>query len=99
MSIVPLDAVLCREMRRCLGTSLLSFGLDIGCSNHFGPLLRFFSDQLSEVAGRAVQWHSTKIGESRAELGIGKARIDLLVELLDDVGGGALGRACTIPGT
>jgi hypothetical protein len=44
-------ALLRREMRNWLGTSLLSFGLNIGCSNHFGPLLGFFDYDPSKSAG------------------------------------------------
>src|SRR5262249_39931713 len=87
---------LARAMRRA---QLALLRLEVGRPNHLGPLLRFLSDQLSKVGGRALQRDPAKISKPRAQLGIGKARIDLLVELLDDVSGSALWRADAIPGT
>ena len=37
--------------------------------------------------------HSAQVGKPRLHLGIGETGIDLLVELVDDLGGRVLGRA------
>src|SRR5262245_58638766 len=94
---------ICWKSRACTqGVFLAQWALlrlDVGCSNHPGPLLRFLSNQLSVIGGRALYRDSTKVGKPRTQLGIGKTCIDLLVELLDDVGRSALRRADAIPGT
>src|SRR5262249_59758946 len=58
-----------------------------------GRLRGFFGHELAEVGGRTGKHCSTKVGKPRLQLGIGKARVDLLVELVDDLGGRFLGRA------
>src|SRR5262245_41466797 len=60
------------------------FRLDVDRPDHLVPLLRFLSYQPAEVSGRARKYSAAQIGKARLELGIGEARIDLLVELLDD---------------
>ena len=73
--------------------AVASVCLDVGRPDHLAPLLGFVGDELSEVGGRARKHRAAQIGEPRLHLGIGEAGIDLLVELLDDLGGRVLGRA------
>src|SRR5215467_8123059 len=61
--------------------------------DHLGPLLGFGGNELGEVGGRTGKHCSTKVGKPRLQLGIDKARVDLPVELIDDLGGRFLGRA------
>ena len=65
--------------------------------DHPGPLLRFVGDEPSEVGGRTRKRCAAQISEPRLDLGIGEARIDLFVELANDVGGRVLGNADAIP--
>ena len=64
-----------------------SVRLDVGRPDHLGPLLGFVDDELAEVGGRAREHRTTRVGKPRLHLGIGEAGIDLLVELVDDLGG------------
>jgi hypothetical protein len=68
-------------------------------SNHLSPFLGFLSEVFSEIRRRTGKYHGTKLREPRLELSIGEARIDLGVELIDDLGGRALGGADAIPRT
>src|ERR1035438_8936790 len=70
-----------------------SIRLSTGELYHLGPLLGFVGDQLSKVGGRARKCRAAQVGKPRFHLGIGEARIDLLVELFNDLGGCVLGRA------
>src|SRR5262249_17281048 len=51
-----------------------------------GPLLGFPGDEAAKVGGRARNPSTAQIGEPCLKLGIGEARVDLLVELVDDLG-------------
>ena len=53
--------------------------LEVGCANHLAPLLGFFGDELSERGGRAAKRRDAQVGKAGLHLGIGKARIDLLL--------------------
>src|SRR5262249_26799204 len=66
--------------------------------HHHGPLLRFIADEGAEVGGLSGQHHAPKLGYPRLPPGIGRAGIDLLVELVDGFGWGVLRRADAIPG-
>ena len=70
-----------------------SLGFDVRCSDHLGPLLGLLGDELAEVAGRSWKHCAAQVGKSRLYLGIGEARIDFLVELVDDFRRRVLGRA------
>ena len=48
---------------------------------------------LAKVGGREREHVATQVGKPRLDLGIGKARVDLLVELVDDLGERLLRRA------
>ena len=70
-----------------------SFRLDIEGPDDVAPLLRFVGDELAEVGGRTDERCATQIGEPRLHLGIGESGVDLVVELLDDLGRRGLRRA------
>src|SRR5215831_4914450 len=63
-----------------------SLRLDAGELDHLGPLLGFFDDELPKFSGRADNRCASQVGQPRLDFGIGEARVDLLVELLDDLG-------------
>src|SRR5262249_36204680 len=70
-----------------------SVRLDAHELHHLAPFLGLFSNELAEVGGRTAERNSTQIAQSRFDLGIGKRRIDLFVELLDHIDNRILGRA------
>src|SRR5262245_42424820 len=61
-----------------------SFRLDVGRPDHFAPLLGFLGDQLAEVSGRTRKHRAAEVSEPRFHVGIGKGRVDLRVELVDN---------------
>src|SRR5215471_10290400 len=63
-----------------------SLRLDVECPDDVAPFLRFVGDELAKVGGRQRECVAAQVGKPRLELGIGKASVDLLVELLDDLG-------------
>src|SRR6516225_9846121 len=63
-----------------------SVRLDAGELDHLGPLLGLVDNQLAEVGGRTDERCATQIGEPRLDLMIGETGVDLLVDLLDDLG-------------
>src|SRR6516165_2866735 len=63
-----------------------SVGPDFGRPDDLAPLLGFLGDQLAEVGGRARKHRAAEIGKPRLHLGIGEGRIDLFVELVDNLG-------------
>jgi hypothetical protein len=81
-----------------IGTAA-SVCLDIGRPNHLAPLLDFVGDELAKVRGRARKRCAPQIGHPRLQLGIGEARIDLIVQLVDDPGRRSLWRAEAEPAT
>src|SRR2546425_7460609 len=62
----------------------VSVRLGAGKLDHLGPLLGFLGDEPAEVGGRAGKHDAARVGETRLHLGIGKGRVVLLVERLDD---------------
>src|SRR5262245_33765518 len=80
--------------RRSLSASLR---LDVRGPDHLAPLLDLFGDELGEVGGRARKHSATKIGKPRLHFGVGEGRIDLLIELLDDLSRRILGRTKARP--
>src|SRR6516164_9294112 len=52
--------------------------------HHLAPLFGLFGDELAEVGGRARKCGGAPLGKPRLHLGIGKGRVDLRVELIDD---------------
>src|SRR5262249_24183913 len=74
-----------------------SLRLDAREFHHLGPLLGFLGDELAEVGRRTDKRCASETGESRLDIGIGKSRVDFLVELVDDVSRRVLGRAEAVP--
>src|SRR5262249_53001921 len=74
-----------------------SICLDACELHHLAPLLGFLGDQLAEVCGRDDKRRASKVGKPRLDLGIGEARVDLLVELVDDLHWRVFGYADAIP--
>src|SRR6516165_3863091 len=70
-----------------VGPVAVSLRLDAGELDHLAPLFGLFGDELAEVGRRAWKWGGAPLGKPRLHLGIGKGRVDLRVELLDDVSG------------
>jgi hypothetical protein len=54
--------------------------------NHLGPFFGFVGDQLAELSRRSRERHAAEVSETGVHLGVGKSRVDLLVELVDDLG-------------
>src|SRR5262249_962011 len=74
-----------------------SLRLDVRRTDHLGPLLGFLCDQPSKVGGREREHVATHVGKPRLEPGIGKASVDLPVELVDDFDRRGLRCADAIP--
>src|SRR5207248_4093714 len=72
-------------MEYWMGTAA-SVRLDVGRPDHLAPFFSFVSDELTEVGGRTGEHGATQF-EQRLDLGVGEARIGLLVELVDNLGG------------
>ena len=66
--------------------------LDIGAPDYFAPLVGVIDNELPKVGAGHRLWNASYIGQSRHELGIGKASINFAVELVDDLGRRVLGR-------
>src|SRR5262249_20051587 len=52
--------------------------------DEFAPLLGFVGDELAKVSGRADKRRASEVSQPRLDFGICEARVDLLVEFLDD---------------
>src|SRR5215475_15037565 len=65
--------------------------------DHLAPLLCLFGDKLPKIGGRAGKERPTQIGKLSPQLGIDEARIDLLVELVDNFDGRIIGRTNAVP--
>src|SRR5262249_32257464 len=75
-----------QKARRCaVGFVPRSLRFDAGGLDHLGPLLGIFGDDRAEVGGRAGTHGPTKVGKPCLDFGIGEARVDLFVELVDDL--------------
>src|SRR5947208_16989471 len=75
------------------GSGSTSFRFDVEGPNDVQPLLGAIGNELAKVGGREREHVATQVGKPRLDLGIGKARVDLLVELVDDLGERLLRRA------
>src|SRR5262249_48790153 len=67
-------------------------GLCAGELDYFAPLLGIVSDDLAEIRDRAGKYHAPKVGKPRLQLGISEPRIDLAIELINDLGRRVFGR-------
>src|SRR5438132_1452826 len=75
-----------------------SFRLDVCRPDHLAPLLGFVSDKAAKVGRRHRHWRASQVSEPRLDLMIGESGVDLLVELLDDLGRRGLWCADAGPG-
>src|SRR6516164_9772905 len=75
-----------------------SLRLDAGEFDHLGPLFGFVGDQLSELSRRSWQRHAAEVSETGLHLRVVESRVDLLVELVDDLGRRDLRRADAVKG-
>src|SRR5262249_58832808 len=62
-----------------------SLWLDAGEPDHLAPFFGFVGDQLTERGRRTRQRYVAEVGETGLQLGIGKPRVDRLVENLDNL--------------
>src|SRR5262249_53490295 len=68
-------------------TGLASIRLRARELHHLGPLLGFLGNQLSKVDGRTPNYYAAQIGNACSKLGISEARIDLCLQVIDDLPG------------
>ena len=54
------------------------------------PFFTFLDNEFAEIGRRTDESHGAQFSESRPQLGIGEAGIDLVVKPVDDLGGGVL---------
>src|SRR5580700_12320761 len=73
------------------------FRLEAGGPHHLAPLLGFRRDEAAERGGRTRERLAADVGEARFHLGVGKRRVDLLVEPVDDLGRRIARRGQAIP--
>src|SRR5215211_2660390 len=66
--------------------------------HHLAPFLGFVGNKLSELGRRARKHRSAQLGKPRPHIRIGEARIDFLVELVDDISRRTPWRAHAVPG-
>src|SRR5215467_3179471 len=76
----------------------LSNRLDIRGADHFRPLLRFLCNELAEFGRRNNKCRGAQVCKSLRHVGVGEARVDLAVELVDNVYGHVLGHADPVKG-
>src|SRR5215467_136205 len=76
-------------------TSSLRF--DVGGPDHLAPFLGFFGDQLAELGRRSRQRRAAEVSETGLHLRVVESRVDLLIELVDDLGRRGLRYAEAVP--
>src|SRR5215831_18808524 len=76
-----------------------SLRLDVGGPDHLAPFLGFLGDQLSELSRRSRQRRAAEVSETGLHLRVVESRVDLLVELVDDLGRRGLRCAEAVPNT
>src|SRR3974390_256542 len=74
-----------------------SFRLDVREIYHLRPLLGIIGNELTEVRGRTHKDRRAQVSKPRLHLRLCKSRVDCLVQLFDDVGGGVFWRTDTLP--
>src|SRR5262245_15071788 len=63
-----------------------SLRLNAGGLDHLAPFLGFFGDQPAELGRRSRQRRAAEVSETGLHLRIVESRVDLLVELVDNLG-------------
>jgi hypothetical protein len=86
-----------RDTREYQEVTVGSVRLDARQLHRLGPFLRFLGNEFGEVGGRTRQHGGAEVGKPPPMRGIVEARIDRLVQLLDDVVRRRLGRADAQP--
>src|SRR5262245_39871458 len=76
-----------------------SLRLDVGGPDHLAPFLGFRGDQLAELSRRSRQRRAGEVSETGLHLRVVESRVDLLVELVDDLGRRGLRCAEAVPNT
>src|SRR5262249_12381573 len=71
--------------------------LDVCCSDHLAPLFGFISDELTEVGGRRGERSGPQVGQARLDVGMRKTRIDISVQLVEDLGGCVSASGSAVP--
>src|SRR5262245_14429272 len=74
-----------------------SLRLDVGGPDHLAPFLGFFGDQLAELGRRSRQRRAAEVSETGLHLRVVESRVDLLIELVDDLGRRGLRYAKAVP--
>jgi hypothetical protein len=70
-----------------VGATMTAYSALMLAARHLAPLLSLFGNELIEVGGGARKRDAPKVCEVHLQPEISETRIDLLVELLDDLGG------------
>src|SRR4051794_18499604 len=73
------------------------FGFDVGRADNLAPLLGFCGNEFFELGGGGRKHGAAQNGKPRLCLGIGESRIDLLVELLNNLRWGVFGSTDPLP--
>src|SRR5262249_42318153 len=76
-----------------------SLRLDIGRPNDLCPFFALVGDELGEVGGRAPKRYAAKFGKPCLRRGIGKRRINPVVELVNNLRRCGLGKTNAVPRT
>src|SRR5215472_11389861 len=74
-----------------------SLRLDVGGPDHLAPFHGFRGDQLAELSRRSRQRRAAEVSETGLHLRVVESRVDLLVELVDDLGRRGLRYAGAVP--
>src|SRR5215468_10822553 len=81
----------------CGLTKPASLRLDVEGPDHLAPLVGLFGDELTEVGGRACKQYAAHFSQPCLDLRVSKARVDCVVEFLDEFGRRVLGCTETQP--
>src|SRR5262245_65660113 len=81
----------------CGLTKPASLRLDVEGPDHLAPLVGLFGYELTEVGGRACKQYAAHFSQPRLDVRVSKARVDCIVEFLDEFGRRVLGCTETQP--